>query len=77
MGRIPPTGPQMQARHFCGRDLLQASPQNFSKEGMVGIPLPLVIKWAQKEVGPFQLLQKELTVLLLQDRIAQSIAQTG
>ena len=74
---IPLTGPQMQGRHLCGRALLQLITQGLGKEGVVGIPLTLVIKRIEKEIGPFQFLQEELAFLLLQDRITQGVAQAG
>jgi hypothetical protein len=51
--------------------LLQSTAQHLGKQGVVAIPLPLVIEWNEKQVGMLQVLQQHLAIVPFSHGIAQ------
>ena len=55
--------------------LLQALAQQAGKEAVVPVPAALVVQGKDEQIGPFQLLQRCLAVILTGDGVAQGAGQ--
>ncbi len=57
----PFAGPPVQAAHLIGLLFCQACSQGIGEEGMIAVPLTMVIEWYDKQVGAFEVFQGGLS----------------
>src|SRR6516164_1613532 len=68
---VPVAGSPMQDLWRRGLPLLQVAAQHISKQVVVAVPVPLIVKGDHKQVGPLESFKHPLAPLLLRHRITE------